>query len=347
MLSNSSRALNPFMKSVSVPAKQVKGFTSQQGKLFSSHFQPSSQLSSFFSSAKHSSLCEFKKDTTKRSAMVNFTSPTSQLSTPITTFYPTLFTPSSLSLFQHQRRDLANQVRVGNRVEYMPKDYSNLLYLIAALAAFAIGSLIVYGFTTSPEEGSSLTTQRLRQSLMYLTGGLGVTALSAKMFFNSPVYARLATMNPWASLALMFGGTMATMMATYAIPYENTLAKHAAFASFNTMIGLSLCPLVAVGGPILLKAAFATGCVVSTLGLTAAASPEGTFLSWGGPLSVGLGVVFASSVGSLFFPGSSLLYNVCLYGGAGVFGLFVLHDVDKMKVNAKFVFSSFLFSSSN
>jgi len=102
------------------------------------------------------------------------------------------------------------------------------------------------------------------------------------------------------------------------------------------MIGLSLCPIVALGGPILLKAAFATGCVVSTLGITAAASPEGTFLAWGGPLSIGLGVVFASSIGSLFFPASGLLYNVCLYGGAGVFGLFVLHDVDKMKVNAKY-----------
>ena len=61
-----------------------------------------------------------------------------------------------------------------------------------------------------------------------------------------------------------------------------------------------------------------------------------------GPLSVGLGVVFGASIGQLFFP-SAMLANIALYGGAAVFGSFVLYDTTKIRYNAQ-VFFSFSFS---
>merc|ERR1719327_23084 len=103
-------------------------------------------------------------------------------------------------------------------------------------------------------------------------------------------------------------------------PLENTFPKHLIRGGFNAFMGFALCPMVAVGGAILQQAALITGIIVGSLSLVAAAAPDDAFLSWGPYLGVGLGVIVAASFGSMFFPGSALLHNVCLYGGLGLFG---------------------------
>lgn len=74
-----------------------------------------------------------------------------------------------------------------------------------------------------------------------------------------------------------------------------------------------------------------TGVVVGSLSLVGASAPSEQWLSMRGPLSIGLGVVIASSLGQMFFPASSLLYSVSLYGGLAVFGGFVLYDTGKIR----------------
>merc|ERR1712224_915502 len=125
-------------------------------------------------------------------------------------------------------------------------------------------------------------------------------------------------------------GTIVTMMATRAISYkDNFPLKFLSWTLFNTAMAVSLTPLAAIGGPILIKAAMLTCAMVGSLSLVAAASPSESFLWMGGPLTIGLGVVFISSLGTMFFPASAMLENIVLYGGLGIFGGFVLFDTQK------------------
>ena len=54
----------------------------------------------------------------------------------------------------------------------------------------------------------------------------------------------------------------------------------------------------------------------------------------GGPLAMGLGVVFVSSLGSAFLPPTSALgagvHAIALYGGLILFGAFLLYDTQKI-----------------
>ena len=54
----------------------------------------------------------------------------------------------------------------------------------------------------------------------------------------------------------------------------------------------------------------------------------------GGPLAMGLGVVFVSSLGTAFLPPTTALgaglYSVALYGGLVLFGGFMLYDTQKI-----------------
>jgi len=54
----------------------------------------------------------------------------------------------------------------------------------------------------------------------------------------------------------------------------------------------------------------------------------------GGPLAMGLGVVFISSIGTWFLPPTSVLgagmWSLAVYGGLALFGAFLLYDTQKV-----------------
>ena len=141
---------------------------------------------------------------------------------------------------------------------------------------------------------------------------------------------------------LMFGigclvATWGAIYLTQSIDYHSSpLPKHLAWMATSSLIGLSIMPLCAIaGGAIVQQAALITGCIVGSMSLAAMASPNDTFLKMGPYLGVGLGVVIAASLGGMFFPGSTLLMNVSLYGGLGLFGLFVAHDSQRVLHDAQ------------
>ncbi len=73
--------------------------------------------------------------------------------------------------------------------------------------------------------------------------------------------------------------------------------------------------------------------------LVAACAPSDKFLYMGGPLALGLGLVFASSVGTFFLPPTTALgagvYSIAIYGGLLLFGGFLLYDTQKIIHNAE------------
>lgn len=66
----------------------------------------------------------------------------------------------------------------------------------------------------------------------------------------------------------------------------------------------------------------------------AVCAPSDRFLYMGGPLAIGLGVVFAASLGSMFLPATTALgaglYSMSLYGGLLLFSAFLLYDTQRI-----------------
>ena len=71
------------------------------------------------------------------------------------------------------------------------------------------------------------------------------------------------------------------------------------YVGHSALIGTLIAPLMLLGGPLVLRAAAVTGGVVGALSLTAACAPDGKFLTWGGPLAIGLGGVCMACLGKL------------------------------------------------
>lgn len=59
----------------------------------------------------------------------------------------------------------------------------------------------------------------------------------------------------------------------------------------------------------------------------------------GAPLAMGMGVVFMSSIGSMFLPPTTALgaglYSISLYGGLLLFSAFLLYDTQRIIAQAE------------
>jgi len=210
-----------------------------------------------------------------------------------------------------------------------------------------IGALCWYGLGMADQPGAAeysymwpdYIRKRVRHTFAYFGGGLAVTAGAAATLYTSGVANRFMAKSPMMFLGVTFVGTIGTMMATMAIDYQSTVAKHAAWLAFNTAMGLSLVPICSMGGPLLARAAVYTGITVGGLCAIAACAPNDKFLNMGGALSIGLGVMVVSSLGSLFLPATSaavpIIHSLSLYGGTILFSGFVLYDVQKIILHAE------------
>merc|ERR1719228_3214484 len=116
-----------------------------------------------------------------------------------------------------------------------------------------------------------------------------------------------------------------TGMVARSIPYQPAPSmKQLAWLAHCSVLGLA----------IITRAAWYTAGMVGGLSTVAACAPSDKFLNWGGPLAMGLGVVFCASLGTMFLPPSSAmgagLYSVAIYGGLVLFGMFLLYDTQKI-----------------
>lgn len=95
-----------------------------------------------------------------------------------------------------------------------------------------------------------------------------------------------------------------------------------------------MAPLSLIGGQIIIRAAWYTAGIVAGLSSVAVCAPSDKFLNMGGPLAIGLGVVFASSLASMFLPPTTVLgagiYSLSLYGGLILFSGFLLYDTQRI-----------------
>merc|ERR1712186_183535 len=124
-------------------------------------------------------------------------------------------------------------------------------------------------------------------------------------------------------------------MVARSIPYSPGFGtKQLAWLAHCAVIGCVVAPLCLLGGPILTRAAWYTAGMVGGLSTIAITAPSDKFLYMGGPLAMGFGVVFMSSIASAFLPPTTALgaglYSIALYGGLVLFGGFILYDTQKI-----------------
>ncbi|XP_051769632.1 growth hormone-inducible transmembrane protein [Ctenopharyngodon idella] len=215
--------------------------------------------------------------------------------------------------------------------------------ILAGGAAVGLGALCYYGFGMSNEMGAiekaviwpQYVKDRIHSTYMYFAGSVGLTALSAVAVSRTPALMGLMMRGSWLAIGATFAAMIGAGMLVRSISYENSpMPKHLAWALHAGVMGAVIAPLTLLGGPLMIRAAWYTAGIVGGLSTVAMCAPSEKFLSMGGPLAVGFGVVFASSLGSMFLPPTSAfgagLYSVAVYGGLVLFSMFLLYDTQKV-----------------
>merc|ERR1712154_614417 len=191
--------------------------------------------------------------------------------------------------------------------------------------------------TIGGEKFAQTVRSRIAKTYGYLTGSVLMTGATTFLCLSRGMGGRVMAMNP-----MVFG--IGTMICTFGAIHmtqsidihQSPLAKHMAWAAVNGLVGLSMVGLCGIaGGAIVQQAALITGCIIGGMSTAAMVSPTDWALQMGPYLGVGLGLVIAASLGGMFFPGSSLLMNVSLYGGLGLFGLMTAHDAQRVLHDAQ------------
>jgi len=215
--------------------------------------------------------------------------------------------------------------------------------LLAGCAVLGLGGLCFYGLGLSNEVGaidraalwSDVVRHRVRDTYLYFGGSLAVTIASAVAVTRSPMMMNLMMRNSWISLIATIAAMMGTGMLCQSLPFKEGFgAKQLAWLLHSAVVGAVVAPITLLGGPLMLRAACYTAGVVGGLSTLAVCAPSDKFLYMGGPLAMGLGVIFVSSIGTWFLPPTSVLgaglYGVAVYGGLALFGMFLLYDTQKI-----------------
>merc|ERR1719431_2176708 len=176
---------------------------------------------------------------------------------------------------------------------------------------------------------------RVKDTYMYFGASLGATAASATAIFRSPAAMNLVNRGGLIAMGVSIAAMIGSSMVARSIPYTPGVgAKQAAWLAHCAVVGAVVAPICFLGGPILTRVAWYTAGMVGGLSTVAVCAPSDKFLYMGGPLAMGLGVVFCASLGSAFLPPSTALgaglYSVAMYGGLLLFGAFLLYDTQRI-----------------
>lgn len=215
--------------------------------------------------------------------------------------------------------------------------------VLAGGAAVGLGALCYYGLGMSNEIGAiekaviwpQYVKDRIHSTYMYFAGSVGLTALSAMAVSRTPALMGMMMGGSWLAIGATFAAMIGAGMLVRSISYEHSpVPKHLAWMLHAGVMGAVIAPLTLLGGPLMVRAAWYTAGIVGSLSTVAMCAPSEKFLNMGGPLAIGFGMVFVSSIGTMFMPPTSALgaglYSVAVYGGLILFSMFLLYDTQKV-----------------
>ncbi|XP_053454015.1 growth hormone-inducible transmembrane protein-like [Nycticebus coucang] len=216
-------------------------------------------------------------------------------------------------------------------------------WFVARGAAVGLGALCYYGLGMSNEIGAiekaviwpQYVKGRIHSTYMYLAGSIGLTALSAVAISRTPAVMNFMMRSSWVTIGAAFAAMIGAGMLVQSILYDQSPGpKHLAWVLHSGVMGAVVAPPTILGGPLLIRATWHTAGIVGGLSTVAMRAPSEKFLNMGAPLGVGLGLVFVSSLGSVFLPPTTVagatLYSVAMYGGLVLFSMFLLCDTQKI-----------------
>jgi len=220
---------------------------------------------------------------------------------------------------------------------------------VAGGSLLGLGALCFYGLGLGKDSNTILNSSmvwpqfvldRSQSTYVYLGSSVAITAVTAAAIFRSPALFNLVASGGWVSIIVSMAAMIGSGMIARSIPYQEGFGtKQLAWAAHCGVLGAVIAPLSIVGGPLLLRAAWYTAGIIAGLSAVAVCAPSDKFLYMGGPLAIGLGVVFASSLGSMFLPPSTVLgaglYSMSLYGGLLLFSAFLLYDTQRLVKQAE------------
>ncbi|XP_023019829.1 growth hormone-inducible transmembrane protein [Leptinotarsa decemlineata] len=219
---------------------------------------------------------------------------------------------------------------------------------LAGGSVLGLGALCYYGLGMGSEVGAiekqhlwpQYVKDRIKTTYMYFGGSIVVTAASALAAVRSPFIMNIVMKNGFMGMAISLAAIMGTGILAQSIEYKKGFgAKQMAWLLHTGTLGAMLAPMCFLGGPLLIRAAWYTAGVVGGLSTIAVCAPSEKFLYMGGPLAMGLGVVFVSSIGTMFLPPTTALgaglYSISLYGGLLLFSAFLLHDTQRIIAQAE------------
>lgn len=269
--------------------------------------------------------------------MRGFTKPT-QIQTPLARLYAQ-DTRSGFSRHAARRRTLKETVMSPSSGAPFQIGQG----AVAGAAVVGMGALAYYGLGLSNEAGAvdrqvmwePYVKERIRDTYVYFGGSIVATAASAAAIFRSPAAMNLVMRQGWVALGVTIVAMIGSGMVARSLPYQEApSAKQLAWLVHCAVIGAVVAPVCLMGGAIVTRAAWYTAGMVGGLSTVAACAPSDKFLNWGGPLAMGLGVVFCASLGTMFLPPQSAmgagLASVAIYGGLVLFGMFLLYDTQKI-----------------
>jgi FtsH-binding integral membrane protein len=183
---------------------------------------------------------------------------------------------------------------------------------------------------------TDISLRRTQQTLMYFSGGLGLTtAMVAGMLRSNKI---LQMSNRMLPVLLTLPVSIFCMYQMYRTPNtpENQVQKHLYWLGFNACISFTLVPLIFASELVVIRDAFLlTSGSMAGLGLIAWNAKDDAFLGMQGILGAGLGGLVAVSIANIFLQ-STALHNIWLYGGLALFLAFVLHDMKEIQNRAKY-----------
>lgn len=251
-----------------------------------------------------------------------------------------LFSKTNNSMARFGTRERAVPIKTTLDQANSMHNYGMLTIGIAG--ATGIGALCYYGLGMSNVEGAlersvlwpQYVKDRIQSTYTHLGLGFGISTAAAYATFKSPALMRLVSGGSMLIAIGSFAALIGSSMVVQSIPYEPGFGvKQLAWASHCSLLGMILAPLSMFGGPALIRAATYTAGIVGGLSAIAVCAPSERFLVTTAPLSIGLGAVVASSIGSMFLPPTSRiglgLYGISLYGGLLVFSGLLLYDTQK------------------
>ncbi|XP_067205756.1 growth hormone-inducible transmembrane protein-like [Linepithema humile] len=219
---------------------------------------------------------------------------------------------------------------------------------VAGGAVMGLGALCYYGLGLSSQIGAidraglwpQYVRDRIKSTYMYFGTSIAASAASAALCLRSPAVMNMVMRQGWIALGVSLAAMIGSGMLVQGLPYKEGFgAKQVAWLVHTGIVGAVLAPLSLVGGLLVVRAAWYTAGIVGGLSAVAVCAPSDKFLAMGGPLAIGLGVVFASSLGSMFLPPTSVLgsglYSVALYGGLLLFSGFLLYDTQRIIKHAE------------